>query len=45
MNSVAGYVLFLAVVGVPLIALYPDLREALFALFRLSSSMIGTAWP
>ncbi len=45
MNTPAIYALFMATIGVPMIAGYWHMRDALFGLFRLSSSMIGSPWP
>ncbi len=45
MNGPATYVLFAALIAVPAIGYIPELIEALFALFRMSSSMTGTPWP
>ncbi|MCO6188249.1 hypothetical protein [Rhizobium sp. L1K21] len=45
MGEPAIYVIFSAVITIPMIGWFPHLLDALFALFRLSSSMIGTPWP
>lgn len=45
MTEIATYVLGAVAVAIPAIAFIPELQEALFALFRMSSAMIGTPWP
>ncbi len=45
MNSPAVYVAVATTFSVPLISWFSPLRDSIFALFRLSSSMIGTPWP
>ncbi len=45
MNDVATYVLVSALITVPAIGFVPEVREALFALYRMSTATIGTPWP
>ncbi|MBV5266592.1 hypothetical protein [Pinisolibacter aquiterrae] len=45
MTEISTYTMMCALISVPAIAVVPEMREALFALFRLSSAMIGTPWP
>lgn len=45
MNSVSTYILFSASVGIAAILMIPKLESALFALLRMTSSLVGVPWP